>query len=124
MIKIKEKNYELRIKSRDAQELEKKLDKTIMEALTNMRVENLVLMLQYLLKNMQHGISLDDTYDIYDNYMEENTQYDLVIDLIEGFKASGFFTQEMAQTLEKELTTALKPTEETMEKVKAKVSQK
>jgi len=118
-IKANGKNYFMRLKSRSGIELESELGCTIQTAVGRMDVKTLTTLLYYCLKDVNQGVSLEDTYDIYDAYMEEeHSQSDLILDMIDCFKESGFFTMELAGMLKEELSKAFKPTKESIEESK------
>ncbi|MDD3840759.1 MAG: DUF6096 family protein, partial [Clostridia bacterium] len=55
----------------------------------------------------QHGISLKDTYEIYDNYIDDGGTFeDLIEKIIDVFEVSGFFKKEDLEEGKKELEEA------------------
>lgn len=58
-------------------------------------LKDMLLILHYALQPMQHGIKLDDTYDIYDKYIEDgHTIVDFIPVLIEVYKVSGLIPKD------------------------------
>ena len=99
---IKDKDYKCRLAARNCVDLEKKLGTNplniFMEIAKKGEVPNLevlMIILHASLQKYQHGISLDDTYDIYDEFVDEgNNLMDLVPVLLEIFKVSGLMGEE------------------------------
>ncbi len=54
----------------------------------------MVAILHASLQMYQHGISLNDTYDIFDRYLEEHSTVDFVPVILEIYKVSGIVPQE------------------------------
>jgi hypothetical protein len=55
-------------------------------------VEDIIMILHASLQALEHNISLDDTYAIYDEFVDEgNTLIELIPIIVEIFKVSGFF---------------------------------
>ena len=54
----------------------------------------MIMILHASLQAMEHNISLDDTYAIYDEFVDEgNSLLELIPIIIEIFKVSGFFKE-------------------------------
>ena len=95
---IKDKDYKLKLDAKASIELEKKLGTNplnlLMKINNNNELPSLNTLLTIIHASMQafnHGISLDDMYGIYDDFVEEgHTMLDLVPVIIEIFKVSGF----------------------------------
>ena len=99
---VKDKDYKCRLAARNCVDLEKKLGTNplniFMEIAQKGQVPNLevlIIILQASLQKFQHGISLDDTYEIYDEFVDEgHNLMDLVPILLEIFKVSGLMGEE------------------------------
>lgn len=94
------KDYKLRLNVRSTVALEKQLgcnplsifgkDGTTIPTLTTM-----VNILHASLQHYHHGISLNDAYAIFDEYLEENTVMDFVAVIIEIYRESGILPKEV-----------------------------
>ena len=110
---IKDKEYKGRLNARSCVELEKKLGTNPLNVLFDILVdidpnssgaaipkmpslEVLITILHASLQCYEHSITIDKTYEIYDNYVcDGHTMIELVMYLIEVFKVSGFLPDEM-----------------------------
>lgn len=95
------KEYKLRLGARDIVKLEKKLGgnpMNIFMAVENgdlPRLEAIILILQASMTKYHSGMSVDDVYDLYDEYMAEGGTYmEMIPVLLDIFKVSGFFKEE------------------------------
>ncbi len=109
-----DKAYKLRLNTRNIIELEKKLgqnpitiffgsnkistkDKKEEEEFNVPSVTTMVYILHYSLQQYQHNITLNDSYDIFDKWLdEEHTVMDFLPIITEVFKVSGIFTEGKA----------------------------
>lgn len=104
-ITVGEQEYKLRLGARQTVELEKALGANPLNVLMEMsngglpRLEPMVLILHSALQKYNHGISIDKTYDLLDDYYDNGGSLVSLIPIVtEIFKVSGFFTEEeMAQ---------------------------
>lgn len=104
-ITIKGKDYKARLNARACVDLEKRLGTNPLNVFANIANANtipdlssLITILHASLTAYQHGITLDDTYAIYDDFIEDgNTMIDIIPIILEIFKVSGFFKEEDAQ---------------------------
>lgn len=102
VITIKGTDYRCRLNARNCVELEKKLGKNPINVFTALmgeasypRVEEMVLIFHASLQAYNHKISLDDAYELFDDYVEEgHTIIDFIPFLLEVFKVSGFFPSD------------------------------
>ncbi|MCM1564925.1 MAG: DUF6096 family protein [Dehalobacter sp.] len=92
--------YRLRLGAAEIVNLEKKLKDNPLNVLLNLdgeglpRTETLLLILHASLQRFQHGISIEDVNDIYDEYVENGGTFtDLLSEMIEVFRVSGFFKE-------------------------------
>lgn len=101
-ITIKERDYKCRLAARNCVDLEKKLGTNPLNIFIDIAkkgtvpdLEVLMIILHASLQKFQHGISLDDTYNIYDEFVDEgHNLMDLVPELLEIFKVSGLIGEE------------------------------
>lgn len=100
---VKEKDYKCRLAAKNCVELEKKLGTNplniFMEIAKKGEVPNLEVLITILhasLQKFQHGMSLDDAYALYDEFVDEgHNLMDLVPVLLEIFKVSGLIGEEV-----------------------------
>lgn len=98
--------YKLRLPSKQAAVIEQKLNgKSLLAVLGDgglkdlPNINTLVLILHGSLQAYHHGISIDDTYDIYDKYIEHGGSYVGAIQiLVDVLKVSGFFREPPKKT--------------------------
>jgi hypothetical protein len=89
--------YQLRLTSKYSVELERQLGMNPMAAIMVVegeipRLEPMIQILHASLQALNHGISLSDTYDIFDQFAEDGGDLmGLVEILMEVFSHSGFF---------------------------------
>lgn len=93
-----EKSVQLRLTSRTTVTLEEKLGMSPIQALMeNQQVPKIGTVVQILwgcLQALEHGYTVEKTYDLYDEYIDNGgTLMDLIMALVEAFKASGFFKE-------------------------------
>lgn len=102
VLTVKEIDYKLRLDAKASVELEKKLGKNPLNIFISIannselpKLTDVIQVLHASMLSLQHGISLDDVYSIYDDYIDEgHTMVDLIPVLLDVFKASGFFKDE------------------------------
>lgn len=91
--KAGDKNYKLRLATRDTVALEKALGKNPLGIFGNgeevPKITDMVNILFHSLQKYQHGIGLNEAYDIFDEYLEDHTMTDFISVIIEIYKASG-----------------------------------
>lgn len=90
------KDYKLRLNTRNMIMLEKQLGANPLTIFGNgdtiPTVSQMVSILYCSLLQYNHGISLNDTYDIFDNYLEEgHSATDFIQVIIEIYRVSGLF---------------------------------
>lgn len=88
------KDYKLRLSMRNTVALEKKIGCNPLaifgEGDTIPTVTTMVYILFYSLQQFNHSISLDDTYDIFERWLEDgNTTTDFIPVIVELYKVSG-----------------------------------
>lgn len=105
------KDYKLRLNTRNVIGLEKQLGCNPLAIFGNGEsiptITTMVIILHAALQQYNHGISLNDAYDIFDAWLEDgNSTIDFVKIILEIYKASGIVpseieTQQDASTFEK-----------------------
>lgn len=95
---VGDKTYELRLTTRSLVSLEEKLGFNPLYLFgdngdTLPSIQNMIYVLHAALQSANHGISLDDTYDIFDKYLEEHSQLDFINVLMDVYKASGLINE-------------------------------
>lgn len=93
------KDYKLRLNTRNVVALEKQLGCNPLTIFGNGEtmptITTLVQVLYASLQQYNHGISLNDAYDIFDDYLADgNTMTDFLPVLIEVYKVSGLIKNE------------------------------
>lgn len=88
-----EKNYQLRLATRNIVALEKAIGGNPLGIFKNEDdlppVTTMVNILFHSLQKYHHGIGLIDAYDIFDEYLKEHTMTDFISVIIEIYKVSG-----------------------------------
>ena len=97
--------YKLRLTTRALVSIEKALGYNPIQMFMNIDRDNIpklseiLIMLHGMLISLQHGITLDKVYDIFDKYTEEgHTQFDLIPIFMEVFTMSGFMSNAEEET--------------------------
>lgn len=90
------KAYKLRLNTRALVELEKRIGCNPLNILgdTLPTVSEMVAVLHASLQQYQHGITLNDAYDILDAYLETNTIENFVFVILEVYAASGLIDKD------------------------------
>jgi hypothetical protein len=94
------KNYKLRLNTRNTIELEKKLGCNPLgifgDGSTLPTVSQMVTILWASLQQYNHSITLNDAYDIFDSYLEDgHIMTDFLPVIIEAYKVSGLMPNEV-----------------------------
>lgn len=111
---IRNKEYKLRLSTRAIIELERKLGKSPLDLLMEMgdiqdengnvkgmiKLEPLLLITHASMQKFNTKITIEKCYDLIDDYFEENTITDLISIVMEVFKVSGFFKEEVKEEVE------------------------
>jgi hypothetical protein len=95
------KSYKLRLDTRATIALEKQIGRNPLAVFGNgdemPQITTLVQVLYCALQPLNHGISLDDAYDIFDRYLEDgNSATDFLTVVINVFKVSGIIKGDKA----------------------------
>lgn len=96
------KEYKCRLTARACVDLEKRMGGNPMNIFMEIKksnalpkLEDIILILHASMQSLEHGISIDDVYKIYDEYVDNgNGLMELMPVIIEIFKVSGFFKDE------------------------------
>ncbi|OUM86650.1 MAG: hypothetical protein BAA01_11620 [Bacillus thermozeamaize] len=95
---VGEKEYKLRLPAKIAVDVERKIGKSLLAVFGEGKmsdlpsIETIVTVLHGSLQTYQHGITMDDAFEIYDRYIENGGSYAGMIQvLVEVLKVSGFF---------------------------------
>lgn len=92
------KAYKLRLNTRNTVMLEKNLGCNPLSIFgdgnTIPTITQMVMVLHASLQQYQHNISLNDAYDIFDAYLEDNTATDFLTVILEIYKTSGLIKIE------------------------------
>lgn len=102
---VKDIDYKCRLNARACVDLEKKLGTNplnlFMEIANTSKLpelNTLITILQASLVQYQHGMNIDKTYELYDNFVDEgHNMMDLIPVIMEIFKVSGFFPEEVEE---------------------------
>lgn len=91
--KAKDKEYKLRLATRNLVALEKAIGKNPLAIFGTgdeiPSITTMVNILFYSLQQYQHSISYDDACNIFDAYLEENSMTDFLTVIIDIYKVSG-----------------------------------
>ena len=103
IIKIGETEYKCKINTNGLVSLERRLKGNPLnifmtigdENFTLPKIEDLLIIFHESLTTYQHGISMDDVYDIFDKYIEDGkTIVDFINEIVEIFNVSGLLPKE------------------------------
>ena len=90
---VKEKTYKLRLATRNIVALEKAIGCNPLGIFGNGEelpsITTMVNILFHSMQKFQHGIGLNDAYDIFDEYLEEHSMTDFIPVILEIYKVSG-----------------------------------
>lgn len=98
---VDNKDYKLRLNTRTVVSLEKQLGCNPLSIFGNgEQIPTMTVMVQILysaLQPLNHGISLEDAYEIFDKYLAEgHTMTDFIAVIVEIYKVSGLIKNENA----------------------------
>jgi len=100
---VGDRDYKCRLTARACVDLEKKLGENPLNVFIKIANANgalptigdMITILHASLQSMEHGITLDKTYELYDQYVDEgHSLTELIPTVLEIFKVSGFFNEE------------------------------
>jgi len=91
--KVKDKEYKLRLATRNLVALEKAIGKNPLSIFGTgdeiPSITTMVNILFYSLQQFQHSINYNDACDIFDNYLEENSMTDFLSVILDVYRVSG-----------------------------------
>ena len=100
-LQVGEKEYKLRLTAKNAIALEKSLGRHPLAVIMELSeealpsTEDMCKILHASLQTYHHDISLDDTYDIYDNMIADGKSFaDVILILVQIFNTAGFIPEE------------------------------
>lgn len=96
-LKINDTEYNLKLNARACINLEKDLGKNPISIFTGLRdgeLPKISDIIAIIHASIQTKHSINETYDIIDKYLEDNSMTDLINLTLEVFKASGFIRAE------------------------------
>lgn len=101
-LEVGNKTYKLRLNTRNIVSLEKLLNTNPLGVFGAgdriPTVTEMVYILHASLQQYEHGITLEDAYNIFDEYIEQgNTTTDFVTVIVEVYKASGIIKKTKAE---------------------------
>jgi len=105
-ITIGKKELKLRLDARNCVDLERKMGKSPLSIFTQAdkslpKLEDLISVLHGSLQKYNKEFTLEKTYDLYDEYIEEGNIFtDFIPVIMEIFKVSGFFKEEDVKAAE------------------------
>jgi hypothetical protein len=104
---INNESYKLRLNARASVALEKALGKSPLAMLMKIdegelpSLTDIIIILHAALQPLNHGITLEKTYDLYDAYVKEgHNLFDLIPVIIEIFQESGYLSKSQEQDKE------------------------
>lgn len=102
---VGEKTYKLRLATRNIVALEKAIGKNPLGIFgTGDEIPSVTTMVTILwssLQQYQHGVSMDDAYNIFDKYLEEHTMTDFISVILDIYKVSGLIRNDKGTEEEK-----------------------
>lgn len=103
-MKIGKKEYKLRLNTRACVSLEKALGKNPIDIFMSLddgtfpKITDIVLILHASLQAMNHGISIDDTYSLFDEYLDNGGSIvDIIGVFVEVFQEAGLIPKEATE---------------------------
>ena len=99
--KAGEHTYKLRLTTHGVVALEKSLGYNPLQMFMGIdedvlpKFSDMITVLHQMLQAYEHGITLNDAYDIFDKFIEDgHTMWDIIPILIEAFQQAGFLPKE------------------------------
>lgn len=101
-LKVGDKEFKLRLTTGEMVNIEKKIGGNVLDIFMKENkiptMSELLLVLHGSLQKFQHGITLPDTYNLYDEYVDNGGTFENLIELImDVFEVSGFFKKEQLE---------------------------
>lgn len=92
------KDYKLRLATRNIVSLEKAIGCNPLSIFGNGEsipsITTMVNILFHSLQQYQHGIGLDEAYNIFDKYLEEHSMTDFITVILDIYRASGLIAKD------------------------------
>lgn len=115
--KIGDNEYKCKLTTKDLVEVERRLKKnplTVFMSITNNelpKMEDMLTIFHASLQSYNHGISMEEVYDIYDDYVDSGKTFvDFIPEIMEIYKVSGLIKEDKKTTKKK--TTKKETTED------------
>jgi len=103
ILKVKDKEYKLRMSSKTSVECEKSAGKAIIELAVDASIESQIILLHYLLKDMNNGFDREKVYQLRDELIENGMCHeDIAMILAEGLAESGFIKKEALKIVQEQ----------------------
>lgn len=99
-LQIGTETYKLRLTTRSLVELEKSLGYNPLQMFMGIddnilpRVADIARLLHASMQSLQHGISMEKTYDLLDEYLVDHTLWDIIPVVMDVFKECGFIERD------------------------------
>lgn len=97
-LQVGEKTYKLRLNTRNIVTLENAIKCNPLSIFGNgdtiPEISTMVTILWCSLQQYQHGINLNDAYDIFDEYLKEHTMTDFIPVILDIYKVSGLVARD------------------------------
>lgn len=104
ILKVGNKELKLRLRAKDCVELESKIGESPLNVLMKVsdgKIPSLGFIISVLhssLQSFEHGYTLNKTYDLYDEYVENGGDMTGMLEVLtEVFEVSGFFKKEKSE---------------------------
>lgn len=98
---VGDKEYKCKLATKNLINLEKRLGQNPLNIFMTVgdnnlpKLEDMLMILHESLQSLEHGISMDDVYAIYDSYIENgNTFVDFIPVIMDIYKTSGLIKEE------------------------------
>lgn len=100
--KVGNKEYKLRLAVNETINIEKKIGGNVLDIFMKKdkipTMEQLLMVLHGALQKFHHNITLTDTYDIYDEYVDMGETFEDLIEVVmDVFEVAGFFKKEQLE---------------------------
>lgn len=105
VLKVKEKEYYLRLSTKRCVETEQRLGKNPLNVFMETseanvpNISDLMVILHESLLDMNHGLKMDDVYSLYDDWSQDGGNLMKLLEvLVEVFQDAGFIPKETEET--------------------------
>lgn len=106
-LRIKDETYKLRLNTRGSVALEKALGRSPLDILMKFdegqmpTLTDIIIILHAMLQPMNHGMSIERVYDLYDAYVADGHHlFDLIPVIVEVFQESGYLAKPSEGNIE------------------------